>query len=336
MRAYRINDYGSFAGLVLRDEPQPQPGPNEILVRMRAASLNYRDLMVVKGTYSAKPRPNLVPLSDGSGEVVAVGSEVLRWKAGDRVAGNFFQTWVAGSLTREKMKSALGGDIDGALAEYVVFHQDGLVALPDGLTYEEGASLPCAAVTAWHAVQRSGLTSGDTILLLGTGGVSIFALQFAKALGARVIITSSSDHKLEKARVLGAHETINYRSTPEWETVAFKLTNRTGVDQVIEVGGNDTFEKSLRSLRIGGTLSMIGGVSGFGGQVNPFPILFGSLNVHGIYVGSVAMFEAMNRALQVDKIKPVIDRVFSFEEARDAYVYLESGAHFGKVVIAIH
>jgi NADPH:quinone reductase-like Zn-dependent oxidoreductase len=252
------------------------------------------------------------------------------------VAGIFFQAWIDGQLNREKMKSDLGGGIDGMLAEYVVLHQDGLVILPEYLSYEEGATLPCAAVTAWHAlVTKGNIGAGETILLLGTGGVSIFALQFAKIHGARVIITSSSDEKLARARELGADETINYKINPDWEKKVYELSDRTGADHVVEVGGAGTLPKSLQAVRIAGRVSLIGVLSGRGAQVDPLPIIFKSLTVQGIYVGSRKMFEAMNQTISQQQIKPVIDRVFPFSEAQAAYCYLQSGSHFGKVVIQV-
>ncbi len=256
-------------------------------------------------------------------------------KVGDRVAGIFFQAWIAGKLTREKIKSALGGAIDGMLAEYVVLDQDGVVLLPEHLSYAEGATLPCAAVTAWQAlVNRGRLTAGETVLLLGTGGVSIFGLQFAKVLGAKVIITSSSDQKLARAQELGSDQTINYKSFPNWEEKVYELTKQQGIDQVIEVGGAGTLEKSLRSVSVGGRISLIG-VLGGAGDVNHTQILMKSVDVQGIYVGNREMFEAMNRAISLHHIKPVIDCVFPFSEAKAAYRHLQSGAHFGKIVIQL-
>ncbi|MBD2024675.1 NAD(P)-dependent alcohol dehydrogenase, partial [Leptolyngbya sp. FACHB-711] len=277
----------------------------------------------------------IVPLSDGAGEVVAVGAGVTRIKVGDRVAGIFFQAWQSGSLTREKTKSALGGAIDGMLAELVLLHEDGVVKLPEYLSYEAGATLPCAAVTAWHAlVPRGHLIPGETVLLLGTGGVSIFALQFAKINGARVIITSSSDEKLARAKAMGADETINYKTYPAWEEQVYRLSDREGVDQVIEVGGAGTLDKSLRSVRIGGRVSLIGVVAG-AGDVNYAQIFMKSIDVQGIYVGNREMFEAMNRVMTLHQIEPVIDRIFEWKEAKAAYQHLQSGTHFGKIVIRV-
>ncbi|MDZ8186119.1 MAG: NAD(P)-dependent alcohol dehydrogenase [Nostoc sp. ChiSLP02] len=337
MKVYEIQSNAGIDALTLVDRPEPKPAAGQVLVQVKATSLNYRDLLVVEGAYGAGQQYPLIPMSDGAGEVVAVGEGVTRVKVGDRVAATFFQDWIYGSLTREKMKSDLGGGIDGMLAEYVVLHQDGLVILPDHLSYAEGATLPCAAVTAWHAlVTKGNISSGDTVLLLGTGGVSIFALQFAKLRGAKAIATSSSDEKLARVKQLGADETINYKTTPDWEKQVYQLTNRTGVDRVIEVGGAGTLPKSLQAVRIGGHVSLIGVLSGRGNEIDPMPILFKSLTVQGIYVGSREMFEAMNQTIQQHQIKPIIDRVFPFNEAREAYNYLKSAAHFGKVVISIN
>jgi NADPH:quinone reductase-like Zn-dependent oxidoreductase len=334
MKAYQIQTPDGIDGLKLIDLPEPKPGVGQILIRVRATSLNYRDTAVVSGRYPGQTLP-VIPLSDGAGDVVAIGENVTRVKVGDRVAGIFFQDWISGKLTREKIKSALGGAIDGMLAEYVVLDGEGVVVLPEHLSYEEGASLPCAAVTAWQAlVTRGGLAAGETVLLLGTGGVSIFALQFAKILGAKIIITSSSDAKLERAKAMGAHETINYKTYPDWQEKVWKLTQKEGVDQIIEVGGAGTLEKSLRSVRVGGRVSLIG-VLGGAGEVNHTQILMKSIDVQGIYVGSREMFEAMNQAIALHQIQPVIDRVFPFSEAPEAYRYLQSGSHFGKVIVSI-
>jgi NADPH:quinone reductase-like Zn-dependent oxidoreductase len=332
MKAYQIQTSDGIDGLQQVDLPEPKPSAGQVLVRVRATSLNYRDMAVVSGIYPGQKLP-VIPLSDGAGEVVAIGEGVDRVKVGDRVAGIFFQDWIAGQLTRDKIKSAMGGAIDGMLAEYVVLDREGVVLLPDHLSYEEGASLPCAAVTAWQAlVHRGKLMAGETILLLGTGGVSIFALQFAKILGAKVIITSSSDDKLARAKQLGADETINYKTFPNWEEKVYELTQKQGVDLVVEVGGAGTLEKSLRSASVGGRISLIG-VLGGAGDVNHTQILMKSIDVQGIYVGSREMFEAMNRAISLHQIKPIIDRVFPFDATPEAYRYLKSGSHFGKVVI---
>jgi NADPH:quinone reductase-like Zn-dependent oxidoreductase len=334
MKAYQIQTATGIDGLKWVDLPEPKPSAGQVLVKVHATSLNYRDTAVVNGMYPGQML-SVIPLSDGAGEVVAIGEGVTRVQVGDRVAGIFFQDWISGKLTREKIKSALGGAINGMLAEYVVLSQDGVVLLPEHLSYEEGATLPCAAVTAWQAlVHRGGLIAGETVLLLGTGGVSIFALQFAKILGAKVIITSSSDEKLAQAKQLGADETINYKTFPNWEEKVYELTQQQGVDQVIEVGGAGTLEKSLRSAAVGGRISLIGVLAG-AGEVNHTQILMKCIDVQGIYVGSREMFEAMNRAINFHCIKPVIDRVFPFDEALEAYRCLQSGSHFGKVVIQL-
>jgi NADPH:quinone reductase-like Zn-dependent oxidoreductase len=334
MKAYQIQTPDGIAGLKLVDLPEPKPGVGQILIKVHATSLNYRDTAVVSGLYPGQTLP-VIPLSDGAGEVVEIGEGVTRVKVGDRVAGIFFQDWIAGRLTRQKIKSALGGAIDGMLAEYVVLNQEGVVHLPEHLSYEEGAALPCAAVTAWQAlVTRGQLAAGETVLLLGTGGVSIFALQFAKILGGRIIITSSSDEKLERAKAMGAHETINYKTYPEWQEQVWQLTRQEGVDQVVEVGGAGTLDRSLRSARVGGRVSLIG-VLGGAGDVNHVNILQKSIDVQGIYVGSREMFEAMNQAIALHHINPVVDRVFTLQEAPEAYRYLQSGSHFGKVVIQL-
>ncbi len=334
MKLYRIPTAGSFDSLSLCEEAPPTPGPFQVLVRVRATCLNYRDLMVLMGRYGRGGLPpNVVPLSDGAGEVLAVGPGVTRVKPGDRVAGIFMQTWLAGEITAESGASAMGGSIDGMLAEQVVLHENGLVHLPPHLSFEEAATLPCAGVTAWHALaEHARIRAGDTVLIQGTGGVSIFALQFARMMGARVIATSSSDAKLERVKAMGAETGINYRNTPEWQDAVRAATGGRGVDAVVEVGGPGTFSRSLQSLRVGGKLSLIGVLTG-AAEVNPTAIMRASVNVQGIYVGSRAMFEAMNRAIAANDMHPVIDRVFPFAEARAAYQHLQSGAHFGKVVI---
>jgi NADPH:quinone reductase-like Zn-dependent oxidoreductase len=332
MKVIELQNAFGIDSLAPADRPEPRPGPGEVLLKMRAWSLNYRDLMVVKGQYNPRLKLPLVPLSDGVGEVAAVGDGVSRVKAGDRVAGTFMQKWVAGELTEEAAKSALGGGGPGMLAEYVVLHEDGVVPVPAHLTDEEAATLPCAALTAWHAlVPAGGVKAGDVVLTQGTGGVSIFALQFAKLLGARVVATSSSDAKLERVLKMGASDGINYKTTPEWGNRARELTGA-GVDHVVEVGGAGTLGESLRAVRPGGRIYLIGVLSG-GGQANVVPILMKNVRVQGIFVGSREMFEAMNRAIALHKLRPVVDRVFPFAEARDAFRHMESAAHFGKIAI---
>ncbi len=336
MRIYRIHDFVGLDAYRREELPKPTPRPGQALVRVRATSLNYRDLLVAKGLYSRSLPLPLIPLSDGVGEVVEVGPGVTRVKLGDRVAAIFMQTWIEGAPTEEKAKSALGGAIDGVLSEFVALSQEGLVPVPDHLSFEEAATLPCAAVTAWHALFGEGPPTkpGDTLLVQGTGGVSLFALQFARMAGARVIATSSSDEKLERARQLGASDGINYKSTPEWDKRVRELTGGVGVDRVIEVGGAGTLPMSLRAVRMGGRICQIGILSG-AGEVNPIPILMKNVCVQGIFVGSRAMFEDMNRAIAVNQLRPIVDRVFDFEEAGAALRYLDSGVHFGKIVIRV-
>jgi len=336
MKAYQLTAQTGPDALRLCDLPEPHPGPGQVTVRVHATSLNYRDLMIASGRYGAPVALPLVPLSDGAGEIAAVGEGVTRWRPGDRVAGTFFQHWHTGPIRREAFQAALGGSLNGMLAEVVALAAEGVVAIPAHLSFEEAATLPCAAVTAWNAVVTNGKVAADyTVLVLGTGGVSLFALQFAKLHGARVIVTSSSDEKLTRAKALGADATINYRTTPDWDQEAFRLTDKEGVDHVVEVGGRDTFPKSLRALALGGTVSVIGGVSGFTSEVPLRDILGRSALVRGIYVGNRDMFEAMNRAIARHQLKPVVDRVFPFAEASAAYRYQESGTHFGKVVIRL-
>ncbi|WP_164001621.1 zinc-dependent alcohol dehydrogenase family protein [Pyxidicoccus caerfyrddinensis] len=336
MKAYEIRDGFGLDKLVACERPDPTPGPFQVRVRVKATSLNQRDLMMVEGRYNPRQKLPLIPNSDGAGVVDAVGPGVTRVKPGDRVMGIFSQAWLAGEPTRAAQTSTLGGPLDGALADTMLLHEDGVVLTPAHLSDEEAATLPCAAVTAWSAlVTYGGLKAGDSVLVQGTGGVSIFALQIARMLGARVILTSSRDEKLEKARALGAHEVINYATTADWDKAARALTGGVGVDHVVEVGGAGTFEKSLRAVRVGGTVSVIGVLSGGAGTVPLTPILMQNLRVQGILVGHRQGFEAMNRALTLHGVRPVVDRVFPFAEARSAFEYLKSGAHFGKVVVRV-
>ena len=331
-QAYMITPGSGADKLSLVDRPAGDPGRRQVLVRMRAMSLNFRDLLIANGAYpGGSPQP-VVPMSDGAGEVIAVGPECSRFKVGDRVAGIFMQSWIGGEMIQSDGLSALGGAIDGVLVRERLFDEDGLVSIPDHLTYEDAATLPCAAVTAWNAFYgMQSLQPGQSVLILGTGGVSIFALQFAHAAGARVIITSSSDEKLARARALGASDTINYRTTPDWGAEARRLTGGNGVDMVIETGGPGTLGMSIGATKRCGSVQLIGVLAM--GQIDPLAILTGGVIVRGIMVGSREMFEAMNRAIAVNKIKPIIDRVFDFSEAADAYRYLQSAAHVGKVVI---
>jgi NADPH:quinone reductase-like Zn-dependent oxidoreductase len=337
MRCYRLSGPGKPQDLRPTDAPTLEPGPGEVRVRVRAVSLNFRDLMILGGKYSrGGVRPGMVPVSDGAGEVDAVGPGVADACVGDRVAGIFHQGWLAGETSDAAVGRALGGDVDGMLAEQVILPAAGIVGIPEHLSFEEAATLPCAAVTAWDALFNGPrpVGPGDTVLTQGTGGVSTFAIQFAAAAGARVIATSSSDDKLARAKELGATSTINYKATPDWEQAALKLTGGRGVDHVVEVGGAGTLGKSLQAVRRGGTVSVIGVLSG-GGQIDPMVVLVRGVVMRGIYVGSRATFEAMNRAIAAHQLRPVIDRVFPFEQAGAAYAYLASGAHFGKVVVKV-
>jgi NADPH:quinone reductase-like Zn-dependent oxidoreductase len=334
MKAVELQSAFGIDNVQIVDRAEPTAGRSDVLVRMKAFSLNYRDLLLVKGQYNPKLKLPITLLSDGMGEVAAVGEGVTRFKVGDRVAPTFMQSWIAGELTDAKAKSPLGGGVEGVMAEYRVFDEDGLVAVPSHLSEEEAATLPCAAVTAWNALVTSGhVKAGDVMLTQGTGGVSLFAMQFAKLLGARVIITSSSDEKLARARELGADDGINYKTTEAWDEKVRELTGGVGVDHVVELGGAGTFAKSLRAVRTGGTISLIGVLSGNAGGINPVGILMKSVRVQGIYVGSREMFEAMNRAIALHKLKPVVDRVFPVSEIRDALRHMESGGHFGKICL---
>ena len=335
MKLYCFPKAAGIDTLEMRQGDMPRPGRGQILVRMHAASLNYRDLNVAKGSPARGPLPtNLIPLSDGAGQVVETGPDVSRVKTGDRVAGLFMQDWLGGDIEPYHVDSSRGGSIDGVLAEYVVFDQHGVVRLPDHLSYEEGATLPCAGVTAWNALYAGkSLRAGETVLVLGTGGVSMFALQFAHAAGARVIATSSSDTKLAQARARGASDGVNYKQHPEWQTEVLRLTGGRGVDHVVEVGGAGTLPRSVEATRMGGQVHLIGVLTG--GEINPTPVLRRNVILRGIYVGSRQMFEAMNQAISLHAIRPVIDRVFPFLEAREAYRYLTSQVHVGKVVIQI-
>jgi NADPH:quinone reductase-like Zn-dependent oxidoreductase len=326
MKVYEIREPNGIEAVVPAERPEPKVGVGEVLVRMRAFSLNYRDLAVARGAYGRGVPYPLIPLSDGAGEVIELGEGVTHWALGDRVAGIFMQGWIAGRVDAEKAKTAMGGAIDGVLSELRAFPQESLVRIPDHLSFEEGATLPCAGVTAWHALH--GLQPGQTVLVQGTGGVSMFALQFAKIAGARVIATSSSNEKLERARQLGADVLINYKAVPEWEKPA------QGVDRIVEVGGAGTLGKSLKAVRMGGVIALVGVLTGKG-EIDPQPALMKSVRMQGIYVGSREMFEDMNRAIVQWKMNPVVGRVFPFTEVPEAYKYLESGAHFGKVVISL-
>jgi NADPH:quinone reductase-like Zn-dependent oxidoreductase len=335
MKIWQIPSFG-IDNLELVDRPTPQPGRGQVLINVHAVSLNYRDLMIVLGKYNPKLALPRIPCSDGAGEVMAVGEGVTRVKVGDRVAGIFMQNWIDGHPTAAKQRGALGGDIDGVLAESVVLDQNGVVAVPDHLSWEEAATLPCAGVTAWNAVVRAGrVKAGDTVVIQGTGGVSIFALQFAKLLGARVVGTSGHDEKLKRAAKLGLDAGFNYKISPEWAKWVIEQTGGVGADLVVEVGGAGTFMQSLRAVRIGGTIAQIGVLSEANEHLDIRPILHKQPNLQGIYVGSRIDFEEMNKAIHQHRLQPVIDEVFTFDNAKEALRKMETGSHFGKLVIRV-
>ena len=334
MRAYEIVSDGGIDALALNERQSPQPGQGEILVAVHASAINYRDLSTIENPVARGVVYPLVPNSDAAGDVIAVGDGVTRFKASDRVAGCFFQNWSAGGISAAAMASAMGGAIDGVLAEEVVLSEAGAVHIPPHLSYEEGATLPCAGLTAWNClVEQGGLKPGKTALFLGTGGVSIIGLQIAKMMGARTIITSSSEAKLERASGLGADELINYRENPDWQARVLELTDGAGVDVTIETGGGGTLEKTMEATRIGGTISLIGVLTG--GTINPTTVMRKSIRLQGVYVGNRRMFEDMNAALALNRVHPVIDQVFEFEDARAAYHTMRGAGHFGKLVVKI-
>jgi NADPH:quinone reductase-like Zn-dependent oxidoreductase len=336
VRAIEIRGAFGLDNLAVVERPDPRPGPGQILVRLRAASLNYRDLLTVEGKYNPKQKLPLIPCSDGAGEVLETGEEATRFQPGDRVCTVFAQKWIAGRPTRERVRSTLGGPLDGTLAELAVFDQEGLVKTPDHLTDEEAATLPCAAVTAWSAlVTEGGVTAGDTVLVQGTGGVSLFALQIAKSLGARVIATSSRDEKLARVREMGADETINYREVPDWGARAKELTGGVGVDHVVEVGGAGTLPQSLQSVRFGGTISLIGNLAGTKSELLLTHVFMQRIRLQGILVGDRESFEAMNRAIALHGLRPVVDQIFPLEDSPAAFRHMAAGEHFGKIVIRI-
>ncbi len=332
MRAFELRNRTGLDSLALTDRPEPRPGPGEVLIQMRAASLNPRDVLLLDGSLYPDARLPLVPLSDGVGMVLAVGEKVTRVKTGDRVAGIFHQNWLAGDIPDGNL--SLGGDMDGVLAQQIVLHQDGVTPVPEHLSDEEAATLPCAAVTAWNALMVQGnLKPGNTVLVQGTGGVSLFALQFSLLAGARVIVLSSSDEKLERVRRLGAQETINYKRTPDWEKDVIERTDGKGADHIIDVGGSDTLPRSLKAVRKQGQIVLVGILSGISTEIVIPQILVRQVRLRGVYVGSRRMFEEMNVAISLHKLKPVVDRVFPFGEAVDALRYMKKGGYFGKIGI---
>jgi NADPH:quinone reductase-like Zn-dependent oxidoreductase len=332
MRAMVLDGGAGLDHLNLVERPAPKAGPGQVVVRLQAASINYRDLATV--TMMAPQRP-LIPLSDGAGLVEAVGDGVTRVKAGDLVMPSFFPRWVGGRPTPQRL-AALGGALDGVACEAIAVTAEGVTPVPAGWEAAEAATLPCAAVTAWRGLIVEGdLRAGETVLVQGTGGVSIFALQFAKLAGARVIVTSSSDEKLKRARAMGADETINYRTTPDWAKAARELTGGRGVDHVVEVGGAGTFQQSIAACALGGTIAVIGVLSGFVKDLNVAAMFGGNLHINGVTVGSREHVEAMVRAIEIGNLKPVIDRRYPLEQLPGALALMQSGGHFGKVVIDI-
>ncbi|HEU5173826.1 MAG TPA: NAD(P)-dependent alcohol dehydrogenase [Gemmatimonadaceae bacterium] len=335
MKAFVIREPFGIGALQLVERPVPQPGPGQVLVRMKAVALNYRDLMIVNGRWRA-PEPR-VPVSDGAGEVVAVGAGVSRVAVGDRVAGSFYPNWIDGDPMPAALHPSLGGTAaDGVLAEYVCFDAEGVVKVPAHLSDEQAAALPCAGVTAWHAVAvRSGVKAGDTVLVQGTGGVSLFAAQFARAAGATVIATSGSDEKLARLQQLGVAHGINYRVTPDWDARVLELTDGRGVDHVVDVVGGENLNRSLHAVRLGGTVSLVGFLASMSGPVETFLMAEKNVRLYGILVGSRAMFEQMNDAISTHGIQPVVDRVYDLAETAEALRHLESAANFGKVCIRL-
>lgn len=338
MKAVQISRMGSYAGLEIVDRPQPVAGHGEALVRVHATSLNYRDLLLPRGLLPGYGDcTGRIPLSDGAGEVIAVGPGVRRVNVGDRVACNALPHWVAGDMRAECLAGSLGFIADGTLAEFASFNADALVKLPDYLSYAEAASLPCAALSAWNCLMegRTSLRAGESVLVLGSGGVSLFALQFAKTLGARVIATTSSPTKAKRLVALGADATIDYNLQPDWDAVVLELTAGKGVDRVVEVGGAGTFMRSANCTRVGGTLSCVGFVAGQQGGIDPLGLIRRALSVNFYVMGSRVQFEAMLAAMVLHKLHPVIDRTFDITQVAEAYSYLESGKHIGKVVITL-
>jgi NADPH:quinone reductase-like Zn-dependent oxidoreductase len=336
LKCYEIQGPNGIDGLALVDRPVPKPGAGEVLVRLTAATLNYRDLLTVKGGYGSRQKFPLVPVSDGAGVIETIGAEVREFAPGDRVIGSFFQSWMGGEPSEAKMSAALGGSVDGVLTQYRVFPARALVKTPEHLSDIEAAALPCAGLTAWSAVVKLGsVRPGQIVLVQGTGGVSLFALQFAKMCGARVIATSSSDAKIDRLAMLGADLTLNYRSTPDWGKKA-REWSRHGVDLVVEVGGVGTINESIRATRIGGTIAFIGVLAGPPASELRLPLMvMQQQRLQGVTVGSVEDLQALADAIAVNRMTPVIDKTFPFDQAREAFAYMASGAHFGKVAIAI-
>lgn len=336
MKAVRILKAGAQVTAELRDESIPTPGPRDVLIKVHAASLNYRDAALLRGEYPMSTKENGIPVSDGAGEVIATGKDVARITKGDRVAVSCITNWIGGPYTPEYRSSSVGFGVDGLLAEHVIFNEDALVRIPEYMSYVEAASLPCAAVTAWTALNKvEPLQPGQTVLIQGTGGVSLFALQFAKIFGARVLAITSSDKKAAKLKELGADAVVNYSTTPDWDQAITALTGGKGVDKVLDIAGEKTIVKSAASTKITGVVVLVGFASGFGGGLPPIDILIRSLTVTGSIIGSRIEFEAMLQAMERHHVKPVIDQVYPFAEYRKAYSRLEGGQQVGKVVIKV-
>ena len=334
MKAFELSPEEGFDALKLVERARPRLGEGDVRVRVRAVSLNYRDLMVARG--SKKRAKRIVPVSDGAGEVVEIAHGVQRLAVGDRVAASFFPTWLDGPFAEEHHANALGGSLDGMLAEEVVLPERAWVRIPSRYSFEQGSTLPCAGVTAWHALfEAATLRPGDAVLVQGGGGVSTFVLQLARAAGARVIATSSSPDKRARLEQMGASATIDYTADAKWGDTARAAAGNGGIDLVVEVGGAGTFDQSIASLRYGGRMSLLGILAGTQGPINTYAIFHKNIRVQGVYVGSVAMFQRLVRVLAESSIDPVIDRIFAFEETRAAYEHLASGTHFGKVVIRV-
>jgi NADPH:quinone reductase-like Zn-dependent oxidoreductase len=335
LRQWQIPAFG-IDSLAIVEKNLAAPAASQVLVEVKAVSLNYRDLMVVQGRYNPRMALPRVPCSDGAGEVVAVGPGVTQWKVGDRVCGIFFPNWLDGAPSAAKTKSALGGDVDGMLSTEVMLPEQGLVEIPEHLSFAEAATLPCAAVTAWNALFTTANTQpGDTVLIQGTGGVSIFALQFAKLAGARVLGISSSDEKLSKAKEMGLDAGLNYRANHDWEKWVNEETGGEGVDLVVEVGGAGTMTRATKATKVGGTIAQIGVLTGQNDGVDIRPVLSKQIKIHGVYVGSRAHFMAMNKAISLAGLKPSIGQTFEFKDAQAALRTMEGARHFGKIVIAV-
>lgn len=336
MKQAQISKFG-LENLNIEEVPTPDaPGPNEVMVRIYAASLNYRDSLVVEGKYNPKFPLPLVPCSDGAGEVVSVGKDVKEFDVGDRVCLTFAPKWIAKEASHFEMRYTIGGPLPGTLREFAIVPESGLVPIPHHLSYEEAATLPCAALTAWSGFYEfSQLKPGDTVVVQGTGGVSIFALQFAKIAGAKVIVTSSSEEKLAKAKELGADSLINYKESPEWGKEVRKITNKVGADHIIEVGGAGTLEQSIAACRPFGVIHLIGILAGKSGELNLLPAVMNNLKIQGLVVGGRNAFLEMNKAIETSGLRPVVDRVFPLDKIKEAIQYLRSGSHFGKIVIKI-